>query len=538
MWYGGFVTQGDAFWGSFDPNAYSIESLDGNNAYGSGGSVYNSDNALYTGFEPAFALAHFLVFQYANDYVESGGQTPEWYTFLMGIETSGSDAVAINSTSAFFDLVDPDWADSWSTLNSQSFQGDNAIWTTISSILQQILPDELAMNEYSDFYLQNNINPNEFFVSAGNYTGEASLIPIVTGIGSLTSGPLLDALEAASETNYVDSLVNTNALAIQQMDTNGDGVINQGEINLYAQLSLMIQNQILAINADGGSIDMQVLFLELMSNMGSYNLVNQFVIGAIADGEAVSEENALFLLFQPFVMLGMLSVDVDAGNNQYIVSLVNPTSDSAVSMAGQWQMIVGDVQGTGDTGIIGALAGSLIQGAFYLGPNGEYIAVNELYSGLQAQNFNTAFNAYNQDGTLPGDAETLFQVFYYPHLLEFIEQFDDPDLNNDGFFTEADTQFYFDLVESGAFSPGSPEFDALDLTGDGAITSQDFAQFNAFFGGFAGDGNPQFGQYGYYLEGVWVDFDYDGLDPDDYFGEGWTPQGYTETGGAPPPPTP
>ena len=538
LWYGGFVTQGDAFWGSFDPNAYSVDNLEGDNAYAAGGSVYGSDNALYTGFDPAYALAHFLVFQYANDYVESGGQTPEWYTFLMGIETTGADAVAGNNTSAFFDLVDPDWTDSWSALNDESFQGDNALWTNISSILQQILPDELAMNEYSDFYLQNNINPNEFFVSAGNYTGEASLVPIVTGLGSLTSGSLLDALEAASSTSYVDSLVNTNPLAIQNLDTNGDGVINEGEINLYAQLSLMIQNQILAINGAGGSIDMQVLFFELMSNMGSYNLINQFVIGAIAEGEAVSEENALFLLFEPFVMLGMLSVDVDAFNNEYIVSLVNPISDSAVSTAGQWQMILGDVQGTGDTGIVGALAGSLVQGAFYIGPNGEYIAVNELFSGLQAQAFDTAFNAYNQNGTLPNDAETLFQVFYYPQLLEYIEVFDDPDLDNDGFFTEADTAFYFDLVQSGAFSPGSPEFNALDLTGDGAITSQDFAQFNAFFGGFAGEGNPQFGQYGYFLEGVWVDFDYDDLDPDDYFGEGWTPDGYTETGGAPPPPTP
>ena len=539
LWYGGFVTQGDAFWSSFNPQAYSADNLEGFNAYAAGGSVYGSDNALYTGFDPAYALAHFLVFQYANDYVESGGQTPAWYTFLMGIETTGADAVAANSTSAFFDLVDPDWASSWGDLNSQSFQGDNALWTTISNILQQILPDELAMNEYSDFYLQNNINPNEFFVSAGNYTGEASLVPIVTGLGSLTSGSLLDALEAASSTSYIDSLVNTNALAVQELDFNGDGVINEGEINLYAQLSIMIQEQILAINGAGGSIDMQVLFLELMNNMGSYNLINQFVSSAISNGEATSEENALFLLFQPFVMLGILSADVDAFNNQYIVSLVNPISDSAVSTLGQWQMIVGDVQGTGDTGIIGALAGSLIQGAFYLGPNGEYIAVNELYSGLQAQTLYQGLQNYSINGTLPQDALAQFQVFFYPQLLEFIELYDDPDLNNDGFFTADDISFYIDLIESGAYSPGSPEFDALDLDGNGQLTgSSDVSQFQAFFGGFGGAGNPQSGQYGYLLDGVWVDFDYDDLDPEDYFGEGWSPQGYTETGGAPPPPTP
>ena len=79
----------------------------------------------------------------------------------------------------------------------------------------------------------------------------------------------------------------------------------------------------------------------------------------------------------------------------------------------------------------------------------------------------------------------------------------------------------------------------MDLNNDGLLSIADVTMFNAFFGQFTGpQAGLNIGAYGYYNDGIWVDFDYDDLGPEDYFGEGWSPQGYAETGGAPPPPTP
>ena len=78
----------------------------------------------------------------------------------------------------------------------------------------------------------------------------------------------------------------------------------------------------------------------------------------------------------------------------------------------------------------------------------------------------------------------------------------------------------FDIVNSQNVAPGTAEFNALDLNNDGLLTIADYAQFNAFFGQFTGpQAGLNIGAYGYYNDGVWVDFVYDNLDPEDYFGK-------------------
>ena len=114
----------------------------------------------------------------------------------------------------------------------------------------------------------------------------------------------------------------------------------------------------------------------------------------------------------------------------------------------------------------------------------------------------------------------------------------DIDFNNDGLYTSADVEFLNNLI--GGVGVDTPEAFALDLNADNVYDENDVLLFVQFFGN-PGVADPSFGfaQYGYFSDsGEWVDFDFDDLTVDDYFGNDWSPSGYTETAGAPPLPTP
>ena len=551
LWYGGLISPEVGLIGSSTLLSDSIYNFTGANPFMYGGAAFG-ESGPYTGYDPAYALAHFLVFQYANDYIDSGGQTPEWFTTLME-----SDPSTFMSANDWFTMIDPDWVNSSDiifasnqepVLNADSFSGDDAsvgglFGAIIIPLLQAILPDELAMNSYSDFYLQNGIDPNQFFAPAGPYAGPDSLVPIVTGMGSLGSG-LEDALGAASSLNFISEYATANPLAISGLDTNGDGQINEAEINLYGQLYLMMQGLAGVVSFAGGTnVSLSALAMELMGpGAAAYNLVNQFVSSQIISGEANSEAAALYALFDPFVQLGLIGVSTELDGTTGFVDYTITFPTDQYSNA-TYQIILGNLFGNPNDndieGLIGVIGDSLIDGAYYLGPDGNYIQVNNVYAGLAAQNFYTNLNQYNASGTY-FDASIPFEVFfYYPELIEFGEQYGGPDLNGDGFYSQADIDMFFDIVSSQNVAPGTAEFNALDLNNDGLLSIADYTMFNAFFGQFTGpQAGLNIGAYGYYNDGIWVDFDYDDLGPEDYFGEGWTPSGYTETGGAPPPPTP
>ena len=290
----------------------------------------------------------------------------------------------------------------------------------------------------------------------------------------------------------------------------------------------------------GNQLSLNTLAIELMGpGAVAYSLVNNFVTSMIMTGEASSEGQALYALFDPFVQLGLFGIETDVDISGMPEIFITFGTTVNLTPTQYFAQVFGNPQSAITEGLIGVIADSLIDGAYYLGPDGNMIQVNNLYAGLEAQAFHTANQAYNNDGTFPSDAELSFTVFLYPQLLEYIEAFDDPDLNNDGFYTEADVTLLLELLESGVYAEGSLEFDALDLDNSGDLSAGDLAQFLNFFGSFAGDvpGSQgfTFGQFGYFDDGVWIDFDYDDLDPDDYFGDGWSPQGYAETGEAPPP---
>jgi len=537
LWYGGFMTAGDVALAQQGLLTSPLYSFGGENPFLYGGAEFG-ESGPYTGFNPAYALAYFLVFQYANDYVDSGGQTPTWFTTLMEMDPNSAMA-----TADWFDLIDPDWVNSSEVFGAGAFSGDDIgngglFGSLVVSLLQAVLPNENAMNSYSDFYLQNGIDPNQFFAPAGPYTGPDSLVPLVTSIGSLGSG-LEDALAATSSTNFISEYATANPEAIANLDFNGDGQINEAEINLYGQLYQMI----VAAGPDalaGGELSLNTLAIELMgAGAASYNLINNFVTSMIMSGEASSEGQALYALFNPFVQLGLFGINTDVDASGMVDTFITFGTAINLTPAQYFAQVLGNPSSLVTEGLVGVIADSLIDGAYYLAPDGTYIQVNNLYAGLAAQNFYSNQQSYNFNGTY-SDTNIPFEVmFYYPQLIEYIEQFGGPDLNNDGFYTQADIAMFFELVNSQDVAPGSDEFNALDLDNSGSLNAADFAQFNAFFGSFEGGASGlNIGQYGYFNNGVWVDFDYDDLDPEDYFGEGWSPQGYTETGGAPPPPTP
>ena len=510
LWYGGLISPEVGLIGSQTLLSDSIYSFAGANPFMYGGAEFG-ESGPYTGYDPAYALAHFLVFQYANDYVDSGGQTPEWFTTLME-----SDPSTFMSAADWFTMIDPDWVNSSDILfgatqqpilNANSFNGDDAalggvFGTIIIPLLQAILPDELAMNSYSDFYLQNGIDPNQFFAPAGPYTGPDSLVPIVTGMGSLGNG-LEDALGATSSLNFISEYATANPAAISALDTNGDGQINEAEINLYGQLYLMMQGLAGVVSYAGGtSVSLSALAMELMgAGAAAFNLINQFVTSQIISGEADSEAAALYVLFDPFVQLGLIGVstELDGATGLVDYTITFPT-DQYVNAT--YQIILGSLFGNPNNndieGLIGVIGDSLIDGAYYLGPDGNYIQVNNLYAGLAAQNFYTNLNQYNASGTY-SDASIDFTVFQnYPELIEFAEQYGGPDLNGDGFYTQADIDMMFDIVNSQNVAPGTAEFNALDLNNDGLLTIADYAQFNAFFGQFTGpQAGLNIGAYGY-----------------------------------------
>jgi len=533
LWYGGFMTPGDLVLNQQGLLSNSLYSYGGLNPFMYEGAEFG-ESGPYTGFNPAYALAYFLVFQYANDYIDSGGQTPNWFTTLMEMNPNSP-----LSTADWFNLIDPNWVNITEVFSANSFAGDDGgngglFGSLVVPLLQAILPDENALNSYSDFYLQNGIDPNEFFVPAGPYTGPDSLVPIIAGAGSLGDG-LEDALAAASSANFISEYAIANPVGIAAIDFNGDGQINTAEINLYGQLYQMIVAALPGAAVDG-QLSLNTLAIELMGpGASTFSLVNNFVTSMIMSGEASDEAAALYSLFGPFIQLGVFGVETDVDISGMTDIFITFGTTVNLTTAQYFAQIFGNPNNTQQGGLIGVIADSLIEGAYYIGPDGNFIQVNNIYAGLQAQAFHTANIAFQLNGTTP-PSELAFSVFLYPQLLEFIEQFDDPDLNNDGFYTEADVTLLLELLQSGDFTEGSPEFDALDLTNDGDLDESDLVQFVDFFGSFAGDeGEFQFGQFGYFDDGVWVDFDYDDFDQEDYFGDGWSPQGYAETGEAPPP---
>ena len=545
LWYGGLLTASTGIVGQQGLLSNPIYAYSGENPFMYQGASFG-ESGQYTGYDPAYALAHFLVFQYTNDHIDSGGQTPAWYTTLMDSSTSSFMPAA-----DWFTMIDPDWVNASDAIGAGSFTGDDAsggLWPNlVLPLLQALLPDENAMNSYSDFYLQNGIDPNQFFAPAGPYAGPDSLVPIVTGMGSLGSG-LEDALGAASSLNFISDYATANPAQVAAIDFNGDGQINEAEINLYGQLYNLVDEAGISFGFVGeGSavINLGSMAMELMgAGAAAFNLINTYVVGQIMTNPDVStEQAALYTLFEPFIQLGLFGLDteVDAmGNVEYYITV--PTADYTNITSIQYvAQVLGDPSQLVTEGLIGVIADSLIDGAYYLGPDGNYIQVNNLYAGLAAQNFYINQQSYNSTGTYDflGSGIPFENLFLYPQLLEYIEQFDDPDVNNDGFYTIEDAFMFLAMVESADFTPGTPEYDALDLTNDGLLGASDYAQFVSFFGLFEGpQAGLNIGQYGYFNDGIWIDFDYDDLDPDDYFGEDWTPQGYTETGGAPPPPTP
>lgn len=545
LWYGGLISPMPYSPGGVNGLlSTSIYTFGGSNPFMYQGAEFG-EQGPYTGYDPAYALAHFLVFQYANDYVSSGGQTPSWFTELMGF-TSNS----FTPSAEFFTSIDPDWVNASDSIGANSFLGEDSagggLWPSlIIPLLQAILPDELAMNSYSEFYLQNGIDPNQFFVPAGPYTGPDSLVPLVTGIGSLGSG-LEDLLAAASSSNFISEFAMANPTQIAAMDFNGDGQINEAEITLYGQL----YNLIVADGLGGGLnagvpfnyISLEDMAMALMgAGAAAYNIINNFVVGQIMENPDVNTEvDALYLLFEPFIQLGSLTIDFQtdvSGNVSYFI-VVPSDNYSNITAAQYVAQLFGNPSSTTEEGLIGVIADSLLDGAYYLGPDGNYIQVNNVYAGLAAQNFYSNLNAYNNTGTYSDFENIPFEVMlFYPELIEFAEQYGGPDLNGDGFYTQEDINMFFELVNSQNVAPGSDEFNALDLDNSGSLDAADFAQFNAFFGSFEGGASGlNIGQYGYFNDGVWVDFDYDDLGPEDYFGAGWTPQGYN-TGSTPPPPT-
>jgi len=544
LWYGGLLTPSNQVVGVQGQLSNPIYSYSGENPFMYQGAAFG-ESGQYTGYDPAYALAHFLVFQYANDYVSSGGQTPEWFTTLMG-----SDPNTFMAAADWFNMIDPDWVNASDAIGAGTFAGDDAtiqgglMGSIIVPLLQAILPDELAMNSYSEFYLQNGIDPNQFFAPAGPYTGPDSLVPIVTGMGSLGSG-LEEALGTASSANFISEYAMSNPAAIASIDFNGDGQIDEAEINLYGQLYNLIDEAGIGFGPTGpgsDAINLGSMAMELMgAGAAAFNLVNQYIVGQIMTNPDVNtEQGALYTLFEPFIQLGLFGLDteVDAGGNvQYYITVPvsNFTNISSVEYVAQ---VFGNPNQFITEGLIGVIADSLIDGAYYLGPDGNYIQVNNVYAGLAAQNFYTNLNQYNSTGTYSDFENIEFTVLLnYPELIEFAEQYGGPDLNGDGFYTQADIEMFFDIVGSQNVAPGTAEFNALDLNNDGLLTIADYAQFNAFFGSFEGGAaGLNIGAYGYFNDGIWVDFDYDDLGPEDYFGSGWTPQGYN-TGNTPPPPT-
>ena len=120
LWYGGFLTPSELIIGQQGLLSNPIYSYGGENPFMYQGAALG-ESGQYTGYDPAYALAHFLVFQYTNDYISSGGQTPDWYTTLMG-----SDPNTFMAAADWFTMIDPDWVNASDDISAGSFSGDDA----------------------------------------------------------------------------------------------------------------------------------------------------------------------------------------------------------------------------------------------------------------------------------------------------------------------------------------------------------------------------------------------------------------------------
>ena len=518
-----FAGAGNAWYGFNNPDyTLTLQSVPGNYDYAgvfSYSGIAGSNEFGNNGYNPEVSLAAFLVFQFVNDYVNADGNVPTWYETLT--------TVGFSDTVQMLDAIDPDWQSM--TTTPWAFNNENMYFvSTVLPYLQSVLPDSAALSNYANFYIQQGLDINNTFVLTGGETISINSGPPLFG------GDLNDIISSISEQNYWANYISQNPGVLAALDFNGDGAITQYEGNLIEGLRGAFNAYYLEYgDPSGGDDDFVAVSYDDIINLfqsGQYSssAINQFVNG-YHNGSYASAIVALFSAYQAAGLVTIMQNPNDLADLWYVASTGNAGANQS-QFNNAWYSVFNVLSDPfSDNGLIDvALFGD---GTFYIDENGVSVPISQTFAGQAASDWYSSADWDGTEYTGEGAAE-------YQQLLELLALYGDIDFNNDGLYTSADVEFLNNLI--GGVGVDTPEAFALDLNADNVYDENDVLLFVQFFGN-PGVADPSFGfaQYGYFSDsGEWVDFDFDDLTVDDYFGNDWSPSGYTETAGAPPLPTP
>ena len=487
-----------------------------NNVFGFNG-IAGANDFANNGYNPEIPLAALLVFQFVNDYVNSGGDIPDWYDTLI--------TVGYSSTADMFAAIDPNYQSfliGSGTPTEFSFDSENSYFLgNVLPYLQNVLPESLLLSNYADFYLQQGIDINNTFVLEG---GE--LLTINSGGPSLLDGDLNDLIAPLGEQNYWSNFISQNPSLISSLDFNGDGLLTGYEANLIDALSSAIIEVVSAYefaDSDTLAISLSTLVTALEEGVISNSQINQFT-NLYAGGDY---ETAIVSLMQPLLDAGLINLTQNPNNLVELWYVPNTFVGATAASVSIWvallDVLSNENQGTGliQTAIFG-------DGSFYIDENGVSVPVSQTFAGQAASSWYSGAGWDGENYTGPNAAA-------YQELLDLLDLYGDIDFNNDGFYTSDDVAFLNNLINSTSLEGAQTM--ALDLNADNVFDEQDVLLFVQFFGNpGVTDPSFEFSQFGYFGDnGEWVDFDFDEVTVDDYFGDGWSAQGYAETGEAPPP---
>ena len=586
-------------------NGYGDElTFSGDGTLGAGVFGFESDFS-FGGMHLGAILAPMLMFQFVNEFVESGGNVPTWYEGIVNNDYANANF------DDFLNIIYPEWS-TWSTSNeglsfsgplaTEAFSGES--YDSINTFLLAVLPGAAAMSNYAAYYLQNGININEqFVVSAGN------ILNVSAGGDSLSDG-LDSQLAQNAITGYVTSLVSQNASLFASFDVLQDGSFGQDDQNAIATIMaiLSMSFQIPDLwTEDTNSFDVFDIISEILSNpsymsltLGVNNAISAFGVNpadvgigpdstlldlitslgnqagiVIAGSDSASLLapyvnsiwGAMFQAMLGWESSGEFSWEQGSGADMpplaYMYNVMSggsATTSSNYSNYGilaEFQELIQSLY-LNDNSVFGNLFENT-DGSYYTDADGNQIPFSFTAAGLQA----LAGATY---GAQAGSGASLYQTEEWNEAYQDIAQAlgeagVDIDFNGDGVYDMNDINILLSIAENGPVTEAQVQLAEILNYQSGSNSVEfgldDVIMFMNFFGnpgpttvyGYEGssytwidnDGNQtvynmdsetgyqgmpigtNINMFGYFNDdGTWVDFGYDDVTPDDYFGPGWS----------------
>ncbi len=528
----------------------------------------------------ATIISTFLVFQFVNDFVDNG-VAPEWYSMIVDGELSSGTS----TFNDFLSAVYPDWT-TWSSQNSGITFEDSTQYSNIYQTLSELLPTEEALLNYAAYYVQLGIDINQqFVVSAGTsldvIVGGSSLVDgLWEDLSSYSSQDFVvnavsnnSALFASFDVNqdgeygFADNVAVTLivALLMEYFAASPGATEEFLELNIAEILFDLAENHATyTVMPFGGygtegilsNINDAEMFGGSTNVREALNYLLDEVLGLdveiIADSpnSATPEQVADALsgmvtsvVLSLYTTLGVGVTEVSPG----VIDLGDLSNSlNQVLSSSLQEAFVTFIENADNNAILQTLFENT-DGSYYVDADGNEIPFSFTAAGLQALT-----------GSL-GNQNNFYYFNNYPEALEdlqdAVQALDEAglsiDFNGDGVYDMNDLNILVSIATDGPVTEAQAEIaEILNVTlGNGDSEGFDLADvlfFANYFGLNTTEGDPflivsedissidsDLGQavspyvsanmFGYFNDdGTWVDFGYDDLTPDDYFGPGWS----------------